>query len=331
MNYLRGAVNAISVPYQYYRDLNPSTLTGAIDVIVISRPKQSSDSDTRDDAKNTSLPAKDEESELLCSPFHVRFGKWQVLRPGDKKVRTVDLSRYRYLNSLDCMLQVDVFVNGNLIPFPMKIGEAGEAFFVFETDGNVPDELVTSPLLEATQPGQRNSDAQRVGRFGAQEGSKSSVNLNKTDEASAVSQEPDFLDLNASPQDDSSKQDLPPAPPVQSTVPESSLPNSDSSENAESFSLLKRTADLGKAVLSAAVETERSQKDKLKDLTFKTALHETEKDAQDFLQDKTSALQNSVGRTVEEPSVGESKGDEVLPEGELDKGRPPNVTYTDSK
>lgn len=135
----------------------------------------------------------------------------------------------------------------------------------------------------------------------------------------------------SSPQDDSSKQDLPPAPPVQSTVPESSLPNSDSSENAESFSLLKRTADLGKAVLSAAVETERSQKDKLKDLTFKTALHETEKDAQDFLQDKTSALQNSVGRTVEEPSVGESKGDEVLPEGELDKGRPPNVTYTDSK
>ena len=31
----------------------------------------------------------------------------------------------------------------------MKIGEAGEAFFVFETEEEVPDNLVTSPILEA--------------------------------------------------------------------------------------------------------------------------------------------------------------------------------------
>jgi phosphatidate phosphatase LPIN len=71
MNYIRGAVSAISAPYQYYKDLppiNPSTLTGAIDVIVIKRPSDSGD------------------YELACSPFHVRFGKWQVLRPGEKKV-----------------------------------------------------------------------------------------------------------------------------------------------------------------------------------------------------------------------------------------------------
>lgn len=71
MNYLWGAVNAISAPYQYYKELppiNPSTLTGAIDVIVIRRP------------------APDGGTELACSPFHVRFGKWQVLRPGEKKV-----------------------------------------------------------------------------------------------------------------------------------------------------------------------------------------------------------------------------------------------------
>lgn len=90
MNYLRGAVNAISVPYQYYRDLNPSTLTGAIDVIVISRPKQLSDSDDQDNATNPTQAVKDDERELLCSPFHVRFGKWQVLRPGDKKVRQLE-------------------------------------------------------------------------------------------------------------------------------------------------------------------------------------------------------------------------------------------------
>jgi phosphatidate phosphatase PAH1 len=72
MNYIRGAVNVISAPYQYYKDLppiNPSTLTGAIDVIVIQRPTDNG------------------HTELVCSPFHVRFGKWQVLRPGEKKVR----------------------------------------------------------------------------------------------------------------------------------------------------------------------------------------------------------------------------------------------------
>jgi phosphatidate phosphatase LPIN len=70
MNYLWGAVSAISAPYQYYKDINPSTLTGAIDVIVVRRP------------------GLDGTIELVCSPFHVRFGKWQVLRPSEKKVRT---------------------------------------------------------------------------------------------------------------------------------------------------------------------------------------------------------------------------------------------------
>jgi phosphatidate phosphatase PAH1 len=69
MNYLWGAVNAISAPYQYYKDINPATLTGAIDVIVVRRPGFSGT------------------MELVCSPFHVRFGKWQVLRPSEKKVR----------------------------------------------------------------------------------------------------------------------------------------------------------------------------------------------------------------------------------------------------
>ena len=33
----------------------------------------------------------------------------------------------------------------------MKIGEAGEAFFVFETQDDVPEDLITSPILEATE------------------------------------------------------------------------------------------------------------------------------------------------------------------------------------
>lgn len=85
MNYLRGAVNAISAPYQYYKDINPSTLTGAIDVIVVKRPKQLVDlPESNDSSKGDNTT---DENELVCSPFHVRFGKWQVLRPGDKKVR----------------------------------------------------------------------------------------------------------------------------------------------------------------------------------------------------------------------------------------------------
>jgi phosphatidate phosphatase PAH1 len=65
--------------------------------------------------------------------------------------------------------QVQVFVNGNPIPFNMKIGDAGEAFFVFETeDDDVPADLITSPILEATKPGQSNQDVQQ-GRFGAKE------------------------------------------------------------------------------------------------------------------------------------------------------------------
>ncbi|BGP52629.1 lipin Ned1 [Rhodotorula sphaerocarpa] len=93
---------------QYYKDINPATLTGAIDVIVVERPTESG------------------QVELACSPFHVRFGKLSVLRPVDKKVR--------------------IAVNDERIPFYMKVGETGEAFFVFETDSDVPADMQTSPL-----------------------------------------------------------------------------------------------------------------------------------------------------------------------------------------
>ena len=49
---------------QLYSDLNPATLTGAIDVIVVEQPDGST---------------------YLSSPFHVRFGKSGVaLRPKGK-------------------------------------------------------------------------------------------------------------------------------------------------------------------------------------------------------------------------------------------------------
>jgi phosphatidate phosphatase LPIN len=91
--------------------LNPATLSGAIDVIVVEQ----------------------EDGALACSPFHIRFGKFSLLRPSEKKV--------------------EFSVNGEKQEFPMKLGDGGEAFFVFETQDNVPEALQTSPLVSpATSP-----------------------------------------------------------------------------------------------------------------------------------------------------------------------------------
>lgn len=64
MQYLAKAV-------QYYKDINPATLSGAIDVIVVERTDETGVT-------------------LAASPFHVRFGKLSVLRPIDKKVSLND-------------------------------------------------------------------------------------------------------------------------------------------------------------------------------------------------------------------------------------------------
>lgn len=161
-------MNAISAPYQYYRDLppiNPSTLTGAIDVIVIRRTNA------------------DGQVELVCSPFHVRFGKWQVLRPGDKKVCVAGSAT----NQMLMVLQVHVSVNGKSIPFKMKIGEAGEAFFIFETEDDIPSDLITSPLLSPAHSPEPPQPA----------------DLQEMDAAAGTSaqnrNEPEFLDLDAVP------------------------------------------------------------------------------------------------------------------------------------
>lgn len=88
-----------------WNSINPATLSGAIDVIVVEQ----------------------EDGSLSCSPFHVRFGKFSLLRPSEKKV--------------------EFKVNGKKQNFAMKLGEEGEAFFVFETSDTIPQSLQTSPLV----------------------------------------------------------------------------------------------------------------------------------------------------------------------------------------
>ncbi|BFZ64019.1 lipin Ned1 [Saitoella coloradoensis] len=111
MEYVRRLTNT-------WNSINPATLSGAIDVIVI----------------------EDAEKNLSCSPFHVRFGKFSLLRPSEKKVLFK--------------------VNGDAVDFKMKLGEGGEAFFVFETESEVPKEWQTSPVLSAIgSPTQSQKDA----------------------------------------------------------------------------------------------------------------------------------------------------------------------------
>lgn len=94
----------------FYTGINPSTLSGAVDIIVVE------DQDTK---------------MLTSSPFHVRFGKFQVLRPQDRVVE----------------LEIN---GGRCEGVRMKVGEAGEAFFVEEISMTPPDaidqDLLTSPL-----------------------------------------------------------------------------------------------------------------------------------------------------------------------------------------
>lgn len=102
MQYVRTISDSVSTAWN---SINPATLSGAIDVIVVEQ----------------------EDGSLSCSPFHVRFGKFSLLRPSDKKV--------------------EFKVNGAKQDYSMKLGEGGEAFFVFETTDNVPQSMQTSPLV----------------------------------------------------------------------------------------------------------------------------------------------------------------------------------------
>lgn len=106
----------LSKAYNYYSGINPATLSGAIDIIVVRSVDENGD------------------ETLAGSPFHVRFGKLQVLRAGEKRVTL------RMPNNLPAP---------HIAPFSMKVSETGEAFFVLETEEEVPEELMTSPVVAA--------------------------------------------------------------------------------------------------------------------------------------------------------------------------------------
>ncbi|WEW54805.1 lipin Ned1 [Emydomyces testavorans] len=149
MQYVRSISGSVS---KTWNSINPATLSGAIDVIVIEQ----------------------EDGTLACSPFHVRFGKFSLLRPYEKKV--------------------EFRVNGVKQDYAMKLGEGGEAFFVFETADKVPESLQTSPVVSpAASPKHVPSES---------------------DIAVASLQEPEFLDLASSRPNGPIKRNTKPAMPV---------------------------------------------------------------------------------------------------------------------
>ncbi|CCH43212.1 Nuclear elongation and deformation protein 1 [Wickerhamomyces ciferrii] len=164
MQYVGRAFDSVS---KTWSSINPSTLSGAIDVVVV----------------------ENELGELNCSPFHVRFGKFQLLRPSQKKV--------------------DFIINGKLTNLPMKLGDGGEAFFVFETSKNVdvPNDMITSPVLSAiSSPDSSPPSSPR-------KQSNSNVNDGNL-------QEPEFLDISMSQPDLTQTKPKPVPIPISNSDPE---------------------------------------------------------------------------------------------------------------
>ncbi|XP_058259454.1 zgc:123305 [Hemibagrus wyckioides] len=108
MNYVGQLAETVFVTVkELYRGLNPATLTGGIDVIVVRQPDDS----------------------LQCSPFHVRFGKLGVLR---SKEKVVDIE----INGEPVDLHMKLGDNGEA--FFVEENESLEA--------EVPAHLCTSPI-----------------------------------------------------------------------------------------------------------------------------------------------------------------------------------------
>lgn len=167
MQYVGRAIGSVS---KTWSSLNPATLSGAIDVIVVDHP----------------------DGNLSCSPFHVRFGKFQILQPSQKKVK--------------------VIVNGKCTNIPMKLGDSGEAYFVFETSSDVegiPNELLSSPVISATSSPPQSPQSTRTnldsnygetsngnGDIENGDGSEKRGSVTSDGYKRKALEEPDYLDIN---------------------------------------------------------------------------------------------------------------------------------------
>ncbi|NXO14610.1 LPIN3 phosphatase, partial [Oriolus oriolus] len=114
MNYVGQLAESVFLTVrELYQDLNPATLSGCIDVVVVRQPDNS----------------------FKCSPFHVRFGKLGVLR---SKEKVVDIE----INGEPVDLHMKLGDNGEA--FFVEESE--------EPEGSIPYFLCTSPIYKARSP-----------------------------------------------------------------------------------------------------------------------------------------------------------------------------------
>ncbi|NWV18830.1 LPIN3 phosphatase, partial [Origma solitaria] len=114
MNYVGQLAEAVFIRVkELYRELNPATLSGSIDVVVVRQPDNS----------------------FKCSPFHVRFGKLGVLR---SKEKVVDIE----INGEPVDLHMKLGDNGEA--FFVEESE--------EPEGSIPFFLCTSPMFKEQGP-----------------------------------------------------------------------------------------------------------------------------------------------------------------------------------
>ncbi|XP_077643193.1 phosphatidate phosphatase LPIN3 [Lonchura striata] len=114
MNYVgQLAESVFATVKELYQDLNPATLSGCIDVVVVRQPDNS----------------------FKCSPFHVRFGKLGVLR---SKEKVVDIE----INGKPVDLHMKLGNNG----------EAFFVEELEEHEGSIPFFLCTSPICKKRCP-----------------------------------------------------------------------------------------------------------------------------------------------------------------------------------
>ncbi|XP_023795682.1 LOW QUALITY PROTEIN: phosphatidate phosphatase LPIN3 [Cyanistes caeruleus] len=114
MNYVgQLAENVFVTMKELYQDLNPATLSGCIDVVVVRQPDNS----------------------FKCSPFHVRFGKLGVLR---SKEKVVDIE----INGEPVDLHMKLGDNGEA--FFVEESQ--------EHEGSIPFLLCTSPICKKQSP-----------------------------------------------------------------------------------------------------------------------------------------------------------------------------------
>ncbi|XP_009862631.1 PREDICTED: phosphatidate phosphatase LPIN3-like [Apaloderma vittatum] len=105
MNYMGQLAETVFVMVkELYRGLNPATLMGCINVVMVRQPDNS----------------------FQCSPFYVCFRKLDVLLSKEMVSGTVDIE-----------------INGEPVDLHMKLGDNGETVFVQELEENeVGDEEV---------------------------------------------------------------------------------------------------------------------------------------------------------------------------------------------